>query len=150
MKRLIIPLLALCGLFSCSTDDDTAPDVSITPGGLFVASDETQMIGVWVVGGYCTEMIVYQKGSSQFVVSGFKTNGEWPTYTYSNAAFQMSVTFNDEATAFVADYNGIFTGNSLGYNPETITLTTEGKNVKFTLTNEPIDANGDGIPDVME
>lgn len=150
MKRSIAALLALCGLFSCSTDNDTAPDAVIIPGGFFVAATDTQMLGVYISDGQCTEMVAYQKNGSQIVVLGFGSAGAWPTYTYQNSTFQMSATFNADATEFIADYSGQLTGKTLGINSETMTIEMAGKGQKFKVQTTPIDANGDGVPDMMQ
>ena len=161
MKRLIIPLLALCGVFSCSTDDDKTVHV---PNGYYASFSETQYLCVHIENGYCSEIIVYNKDDKMLSrVIGFSTNGDWPNYEYachgidttvpeqSEVDFTMSATFNNEATTFVSNYSGIVVSRTYFYwNDEIKTLTLEGKGVKFTLTDEPIDTNGDGIPDVME
>lgn len=116
-----------------------------------MSANETQMIGVWIHGGQCTGMVAYRKDGEMYGIDGFMTDGEWPKYTYSNGTFQMSVTFDGyDATSFVADYSGELTGYTLGYYPETITTNVNGKGQKFIITNEPIDANADGIPDIMQ
>ena len=163
MKRLFAPLLALCGLLSCSSDNDTAPDYLGVPNGLYVSANDMQVLGVSLVNGQCAEMVLYQKDGNQYMVNGFTTSGAWPKYEYAhyaaadgvtvgqtNEAFTMSATFHDNTDWFVADYNGQITAHSLGYGQQSATFTIEGKGVKFTLTDGPIDANGDGIPDVLQ
>lgn len=143
MKRQIIALLALYGLFSCSTDNDT-PDASITPGGTFMSVvDGIEVHIADVRDGQCQSFTVWQNDGTRFTFSGFDTNGSWPKYTYSNNTFQMSATYNNEATEFVADYSGVLRSDNT-------TLAFEAKGAKFTLFWMPLDANGDGIPDVLQ
>lgn len=144
MKRQIIALLALCGLFSCSTDNDTAPDVSIAPNGTFMSVvDGIEVHIADVRDGQCQSFVVWQNNGTRLMFSGFDTNGSWPKYTYSNNTFQMSATYNNEATEFVADYSGVLRSDNT-------TLALDAKGAKFTLFWMPLDVNADGIPDVLQ
>lgn len=151
MKCLFIALITLCGLFACSSDD--APNL-IIPNGLYVASDGVQMLGVHITNGKCTELTIYQKDGNQYVNNEFVTNGDWPKYEYIHdsldESFIMSVSFFSNADGFTADYSGKLTGRAIGYGQQTVTFSLDGKKQKFMLATEPIDKNGDGIPDVLQ
>lgn len=152
MKRLLIALIALCGLVACSSDD--APNTVIVPNGLYVSSDGVQMLGVRVANGKCTELTIYQKDGNQYMNNEFATNGDWPKYKYihdsSDEHFIMSVSFFGNADGFTANYSGELTGKAISYGQQAITFSLDGKNQKFMLATEPIDKNGDGIPDVLQ
>lgn len=144
MKRQIIALLALCGLFSCSTDNDTAPDAVIIPGGTFMSVvDGIEVHIADVRDGQCQSFVVWQNNGTRLMFSGFDTKESWPKYTYSNNTFQMSATYNNVATEFVADYSGVLRSDNT-------TLTLDAKGAKFTLYWMPLDVNADGIPDVLQ
>ena len=55
----------------------------------------------------------------------------------------MSVTFNNDATEFLADYSGFMRfGKASAY--------FEAKGAKFMYYWMPLDVNADGIPDVLQ
>ena len=156
MKRLIAPLLALCGLFSCSTDE-TLPNIETTPpSGLFVAVNDIEVLAVDLRAGQCHQFTIWQTDGSRFFIQDFATSGQWPKYTYtyagqSNGQMEMSATFLND-TAFVADFNAQITMQDLGMNVslQTMMFAMEAKGAKFTRHDTPLDVNGDGVPDVLQ
>lgn len=163
MKRLIAPLLALCGLFSCSTDEDIAPDVSVSVNRTFMSVvDGIEVHIADIKDNQCYQFIVWRADGTRLVFSDFDTKGKWPKYEYSHyavtddttaadiavgggqyEAFTMTATFNDDATEFVADYSGALRSDN-------IALVFEAKGAKFTHYWLPLDVNADGIPDVLQ
>lgn len=152
MKRLFIALITICGLFACSSDNDT-PNLFV-PNGLYVSSDGAQMLGVRIANGKCAELTVYLKDGGQYISIEFVTKGDWPKYEYihdsSDERFVMFASFSNNADGFTADYNGKLTGRAAGYGLQAITFALNGEKQKFMLATEPVDKNGDGIPDILQ
>ncbi|MBQ9285321.1 MAG: hypothetical protein IJ209_03420 [Bacteroidaceae bacterium] len=144
MKYSLFALLVLCGFLSCSKDDVAVSDASHTPDGTFVSViDGYEVMIVEVQGGQCHSFVLWQSDGKQLMFSGFDTEGVWPNYTYSTSTFQMSATYNSDATEFTADYSGVMKSDY-------ITIAFDAKGVKFSLNRMPLDENMDGVPDVLQ
>lgn len=156
MKLKFALLLALCGLFSCS-DDETLPTNETTPPtGLFVAVNDVELFIVDIRDGQCYQFTVWMNDGTRFYAQGFATSGKWPKYEYnhtgkSDGQFTMSATFLNES-AFAADFNAHLVMQEMGWSEtgRNMTLTIDAKDYVFTLQNEPLDANGDGVPDTFQ
>lgn len=152
MKQVAILLSILFCFAACSSDNDDAPNSVSIPHGVFLSVDGTQMIGVYIYDGQCTQIHIYQSNGNQYYVDGFSTSGNWPNYKYTSTdgQFTMSVKYSDNANEFVANYNGKLTGVSVAYNSQMETFSLNGNNQRFTYSNGVLDANGNGIPDALE
>lgn len=151
MKKILFAIAVVFVLVSCSKDETTA----VPADGQYIAriNEFNDLFCLVLDEGKCTYFALYQNGKVFYYKnSDVSVSGEYPNYTYRIEDFMIYSTF-DKPDAFSADLAGALRSNinpTGGLDAYTSVIAMEHKDVKFTLDNRTLDANGDGVLDEMQ
>lgn len=151
MKKIALLILATVALCSCSKDETTA-----TPAdGQYIAriNEFKDLFCLVLDNGKCTYFALFQNGEIFYYEnSDISVAGEYPNYTYQIEDFIIHSTFDspDTFTAYLAGSLRSNINPTGGLGADVSIVSMEHKDVKFTLDNRTLDANGDGILDEMQ
>lgn len=146
MKNILLTIVAIFALASCSKDDS---DIIMPTDGQYVCDATDIYFSAVLSNGKCVEFTVYTKGEYFGSWHDITNSGRYPNYKYMVDGMDIAVEFSSP-NSFDALLSGVF---RIGYDDNSpmatgqtlaINLTTP---VQFHLDNKVLDANGDGLLD---
>lgn len=147
MKKILLTIVAIFALASCSKDEKEITPVS----GQYIAKAGDLVAVVVLKDGTCTYFAPFMHGKVVSSWTNITTSGSYPNYTYRVSELDIIAKF-ENATTFSAILDGVLsTSANLGGLQDGVHIVFGGSaSIKFELDNRVLDANGDGILDEIQ